>query len=126
MSGIGFNWWSQKDHKTYKGSIGLSGVLWIFFAFELLGAIVTFFCVPEVFWPIPYYKQSLTVFRPEATMPMPLISKNMPLSMALIMPPPEQPQSLPPPSRLNKYLKNLMLKEKGRQFRPFERYHKFI
>jgi len=47
MSGIGFNWWSQKDHKTYKGSIGLSGVLWIFFAFELLGAIVTYFCVPE-------------------------------------------------------------------------------
>jgi PHS family inorganic phosphate transporter-like MFS transporter len=47
LSGIGFNWWSQKDHKTYKGSIGLSGVLWIFFAFELLGAVVTIFCVPE-------------------------------------------------------------------------------
>ena len=47
LSGIGFNWWSQKDHAKYPGSIGLSGVLWIFFAFELLGAIVTFFCVPE-------------------------------------------------------------------------------
>lgn len=47
LSGIGFNWWSQKDHKKYPGSIGLSGVLWIFFAFELLGAVVTFFCVPE-------------------------------------------------------------------------------
>jgi MFS transporter, PHS family, inorganic phosphate transporter len=47
LSGIGFNWWSQSNHKTYKGSIGLSGVLWIFFAFELLGAVVTFFCVPE-------------------------------------------------------------------------------
>lgn len=47
MAGIGFNWWSQKDHKTYPGSIGLSGVLWIFFAFELLGAVVTYFCVPE-------------------------------------------------------------------------------
>jgi len=48
LSGIGFNWWSQADHKTYKSSIGLSGVLWIFFAFELLGAVVTFFCVPEI------------------------------------------------------------------------------
>lgn len=47
LSGIGFNWWSQKDHHKYPGSIGLSGVLWIFFAFELLGAVVTFFCVPE-------------------------------------------------------------------------------
>jgi PHS family inorganic phosphate transporter-like MFS transporter len=47
LSGIGFNWWSQSNHKTYKGSIGLSGVLWIFFAFELLGAVVTYFCVPE-------------------------------------------------------------------------------
>jgi PHS family inorganic phosphate transporter-like MFS transporter len=47
LSGIGFNWWSQKDHKKYPGSIGLSGVLWIFFAFELLGAVVTYFCVPE-------------------------------------------------------------------------------
>ncbi|KAF2421501.1 MFS general substrate transporter [Tothia fuscella] len=47
LSGIGFNWWSQKDHAKYKGSIGLSGVLWIFFAMELLGAIVTIFCVPE-------------------------------------------------------------------------------
>jgi PHS family inorganic phosphate transporter-like MFS transporter len=47
LSGIGFNWWSQSNHKTYKGSIGLSGVLWIFFAFQLLGAIVTYFCVPE-------------------------------------------------------------------------------
>jgi PHS family inorganic phosphate transporter-like MFS transporter len=47
LSGIGFNWWSQKDHKKYPGAIGLSGVLWIFFAFELLGAVVTFFCVPE-------------------------------------------------------------------------------
>ncbi|KAH8892667.1 MFS general substrate transporter [Thozetella sp. PMI_491] len=47
LSGIGFNWWSQKDHATYPGSIGLSGVLWIFFAFELLGAVVTYFCVPE-------------------------------------------------------------------------------
>ncbi|KAF2096073.1 MFS general substrate transporter [Rhizodiscina lignyota] len=47
LSGIGFNWWSQKDHVKYPGSIGLSGVLWIFFAFELLGAVVTFFCVPE-------------------------------------------------------------------------------
>ncbi|KIW04544.1 uncharacterized protein PV09_04298 [Verruconis gallopava] len=47
LSGIGFNWWSQKDHKKYPGSIGLSGVLWIFFAFQLLGAVVTFFCVPE-------------------------------------------------------------------------------
>lgn len=47
MSGIGFNWWSQTPGKGYSGSIGLSGVLWIFFAFELLGAFVTFFCVPE-------------------------------------------------------------------------------
>jgi PHS family inorganic phosphate transporter-like MFS transporter len=47
LSGIGFNWWSQKDHAKYPGSIGLSGVLWIFFAMELLGAVVTFFCVPE-------------------------------------------------------------------------------
>jgi PHS family inorganic phosphate transporter-like MFS transporter len=47
LSGIGFNWWSQKDHVKYKGSIGLNGVLWIFFAFELLGAVVTYFCVPE-------------------------------------------------------------------------------
>jgi len=47
LSGIGFNYWSQSNHKTYPGSIGLSGVLWIFFAFELLGAVVTFFCVPE-------------------------------------------------------------------------------
>jgi MFS transporter, PHS family, inorganic phosphate transporter len=47
LSGIGFNWWSQSNHKTYKGSIGLSGVLWIFFAFELLGAVITYFCVPE-------------------------------------------------------------------------------
>ena len=47
LSGIGFNWWSQTDSKKYPGAIGLSGVLWIFFAFELLGAIVTFFCVPE-------------------------------------------------------------------------------
>jgi len=47
LSGIGFNWWSQSDHKKYPGSIGLSGVLWIFFAFELLGAVVTYFCVPE-------------------------------------------------------------------------------
>lgn len=47
LSGIGFNWWSQSNKKTYPGAIGLSGVLWIFFAFELLGAIVTFFCVPE-------------------------------------------------------------------------------
>ena len=47
LSGIGFNYWSQSDHKKYPGSIGLSGVLWIFFAFELLGAVVTFFCVPE-------------------------------------------------------------------------------
>lgn len=47
LSGIGFNWWSQKDHHKYPGSIGLSGVLWIFFALELLGAVVTFFCVPE-------------------------------------------------------------------------------
>jgi PHS family inorganic phosphate transporter-like MFS transporter len=47
LSGIGFNWWSQKDHVKYKGSIGLSGVLWVFFALELLGAIVTYFCVPE-------------------------------------------------------------------------------
>ncbi len=47
LSGIGFNYWSQSNHATYPGSIGLSGVLWIFFAFELLGAVVTFFCVPE-------------------------------------------------------------------------------
>jgi PHS family inorganic phosphate transporter-like MFS transporter len=47
LAGIGFNWWSQKDHTKYPGSIGLSGVLWIFFAFELLGAVVTYFCVPE-------------------------------------------------------------------------------
>jgi PHS family inorganic phosphate transporter-like MFS transporter len=47
LSGIGFNWWSQSDHKKYPGSIGLSGVMWIFFAFELMGAIVTIFCVPE-------------------------------------------------------------------------------
>lgn len=47
LSGIGFNWWSQKDHEMYPGSIGLSGVLWIFFALELLGAVVTYFCVPE-------------------------------------------------------------------------------
>lgn len=47
LSGIGFNWWSQTDHHKYPGSIGLSGVLWIFFAFELLGAVVTYFCVPE-------------------------------------------------------------------------------
>jgi PHS family inorganic phosphate transporter-like MFS transporter len=47
LSGIGFNYWSQSDHKKYPGSIGLKGILWIFFAFELLGAIVTFFCVPE-------------------------------------------------------------------------------
>lgn len=31
----------------YPGSIGLSGVLWIFFAFQMTGAVVTFFCVPE-------------------------------------------------------------------------------
>ncbi|KAH6645382.1 major facilitator superfamily domain-containing protein, partial [Truncatella angustata] len=47
LSGIGFNWWSQSNSAQYPGSIGLSGVLWIFFAFELLGAVVTFFCVPE-------------------------------------------------------------------------------
>jgi MFS transporter, PHS family, inorganic phosphate transporter len=47
LSGIGFNWWSQSSATAYPGAIGLSGVLWIFFAFELLGAIVTFFCVPE-------------------------------------------------------------------------------
>ncbi|KAH8197323.1 hypothetical protein TruAng_008527 [Truncatella angustata] len=47
LSGIGFNWWSQSNNAQYPGSIGLSGVLWIFFAFELLGAVVTFFCVPE-------------------------------------------------------------------------------
>lgn len=47
LSGIGFNWWSQSDHKKYPGSIGLSGVLWIFFAFQIAGAVVTFFCVPE-------------------------------------------------------------------------------
>jgi PHS family inorganic phosphate transporter-like MFS transporter len=47
LSGIGFNWWSQSDHVKYPGSIGLSGVLWIFFAFQTLGAVVTFFCVPE-------------------------------------------------------------------------------
>jgi PHS family inorganic phosphate transporter-like MFS transporter len=47
LSGIGFNYWSQTNHKTYPGSIGLSGVLWIFFALELLGAVVTYFCVPE-------------------------------------------------------------------------------
>ncbi|KAK6076384.1 phosphate:H+ symporter [Seiridium cupressi] len=47
LSGIGFNWWSQTDRHAYPGAIGLSGVLWIFFALELLGAIVTFFCVPE-------------------------------------------------------------------------------
>ncbi|KAH7024680.1 major facilitator superfamily domain-containing protein [Microdochium trichocladiopsis] len=47
LSGIGFNYWSQSDHVKYPGSIGLSGVLWIFFACQLLGAIVTFFCVPE-------------------------------------------------------------------------------
>ena len=47
LSGVGFNWWSQKDHVKYHGSIGLGGVLWVFFAMELLGAVVTFFCVPE-------------------------------------------------------------------------------
>lgn len=47
LSGIGFNWWSQSNHAKYPGSIGLSGVLWIFFALELLGAVVTFFCIPE-------------------------------------------------------------------------------
>jgi PHS family inorganic phosphate transporter-like MFS transporter len=47
LSGIGFNWWSQADHKKYKGSIGLSGVLWVFFAIQLTGAFVTFFLVPE-------------------------------------------------------------------------------
>jgi len=47
LSGIGFNWWSQSNHKLYPGSIGLSGVLWIFFSFSVLGAVVTFFCVPE-------------------------------------------------------------------------------
>ncbi|KAF2663461.1 MFS general substrate transporter [Microthyrium microscopicum] len=47
LSGIGFNYWSQTDHKKYPGSIGLPGVLWIFFAMELLGAVVTYFCVPE-------------------------------------------------------------------------------
>jgi PHS family inorganic phosphate transporter-like MFS transporter len=47
LSGIGFNWWSQSDHKKYKGSIGLSGVLWVFFAIQLTGAVVTFFFVPE-------------------------------------------------------------------------------
>ncbi|KAH8647655.1 major facilitator superfamily domain-containing protein [Xylariales sp. PMI_506] len=47
LSGIGFNWWSQSSKTSYPGAIGLSGVLWIFFAFELLGAIVTYFCVPE-------------------------------------------------------------------------------
>jgi MFS transporter, PHS family, inorganic phosphate transporter len=47
LSGIGFNYWSQSNHKTYPGSIGLNGVLWIFFAFQLLGAVVTFFCIPE-------------------------------------------------------------------------------
>lgn len=47
LSGIGFNYWSQSNHQKYPGSIGLSGVLWIFFAFELLGAVVTYLCVPE-------------------------------------------------------------------------------
>lgn len=47
LSGIGFNWWSQSNKTMYPGAIGLSGVLWIFFAFELCGAVVTFFCVPE-------------------------------------------------------------------------------
>ncbi|KXJ86028.1 major facilitator superfamily domain-containing protein [Microdochium bolleyi] len=47
LSGIGFNYWSQTDRAKYPGSIGLSGVLWIFFALQLLGAVVTWFCVPE-------------------------------------------------------------------------------
>jgi MFS transporter, PHS family, inorganic phosphate transporter len=47
LSGIGFNYWSQTSKTKYPGSIGLGGVLWIFFAFQLLGAIVTYFCIPE-------------------------------------------------------------------------------
>jgi len=47
LSGLAFNYLSQKNKAQYPGSIGFNGVMWIFFAFELLGAVVTFFCVPE-------------------------------------------------------------------------------
>ncbi|QDS74646.1 hypothetical protein FKW77_009276 [Venturia effusa] len=47
LSGIEFIWWSQSDHQKYPQSIALSGVLWIFSAFQIAGAAVTLVCVPE-------------------------------------------------------------------------------
>lgn len=47
LSGVLFNWLSQTKSSEYPNGIGIANVLWIFFACNVAGAVVTFLFVPE-------------------------------------------------------------------------------